>query len=175
MHWRSFVFGIRWPRQGLIAVDVRPEYTAQMPAKKTDLDIRRYAVVGAEARLLEIAQEAEAIHRAFPELRGRRGQSLHAIPIDGSTSEGGARRRRSKMSAAERKAVSERMKKYWAGRRSSSNPATGGKPQQSEAPGKKAEGRNQAPRKMSAAARRRISRAQKARWAKVRARARNSV
>ena len=32
-------------------------------------DIRRYAVVGAQARLAEIAQEVEAIRRAFPELR----------------------------------------------------------------------------------------------------------
>jgi hypothetical protein len=83
-----------------------------MATQQSDLDLRRYAVVGAEARLIQMAQEADAIYRAFPELRGGRGQSSRATPNGGNTSEGGAqRRRRSKMSAAQRKAVSERMQK----------------------------------------------------------------
>jgi hypothetical protein len=142
-----------------------------MARQQPDLDLRPYAVVGAEARLLQITQEAAAIYRAFPELRGRQGQLSRATPSDGNTSPGGARRRRSKMSAAQRKAVSERMKKYWAGRR-----GTAETPKNTE-PKRMAEGqaaprkRKTAPRKMSAAARTRISQAQKARWAKLKGRA----
>ena len=32
-------------------------------------DIRRYAIAGAMARVVEITQELDAIRRAFPELR----------------------------------------------------------------------------------------------------------
>jgi hypothetical protein len=56
--------------------------------------------------LEELRQEETAIRAAFPDLfgRGRRAARKSA----------GARRR---MSAANRKAVSERMRKYWAERR----------------------------------------------------------
>jgi len=76
-------------------------------------DLRKYAVLGAEARLLQLAEEAAAIYRAFPELRDR-----EVTEPSGATSNGGqvGRRRRS-MSAAQRKAVGARMRKYWAGRR----------------------------------------------------------
>jgi hypothetical protein len=85
-------------------------------------DIRRYAVAGAQARLTEIAQEAEAIRRVFPELRESRGARRRADvaeqePDGESGTPARGRRRRSTMTAAQRKAVGERMKKYWAKRR----------------------------------------------------------
>ena len=68
--------------------------------------LRRLARLGAQARLEELRAEEAAIRQAFPDVAGG-----PAVPG------GGPRRRRSRMSAAARKAVSERMKKYWADRR----------------------------------------------------------
>lgn len=72
--------------------------------------LRRLARLGAMARLEQLRAEEAAIRSEFPELfgRGRRGQT------DGQAA--GTRRRRA-MSAAQRKLVSERMRKYWAERR----------------------------------------------------------
>jgi len=80
--------------------------------------LRRLAKLGAVARLEELRQEEAAIRAEFPELfgRGRRaganGQAA-AARAEGS----GRRRRRRGMTASQRKAVSERMRKYWAERR----------------------------------------------------------
>ena len=73
--------------------------------------LRRLARLGAIARLEQLRQEEVAIRSEFPELfgRGRREQ-------EGDTQTGKRRRRRA-MSPAARKAVSERMRKYWAERR----------------------------------------------------------
>ena len=49
-----------------------------MPNQSISSDIRRYAVAGAQARLTEMIQEAEAIRRAFPELRENRGPRRRA-------------------------------------------------------------------------------------------------
>lgn len=166
-----------------------------MPTEINRTDLRRFAILGAEARLLAIAEEAAAIYRVFPELRdrpnngdmaainGRRKQSVSA-----GVEAGGRRRRR--MSAAQREAVGERMKKYWAARRgeakepqatesASQTQVTESKP----APDQGAAKRSKQPRgaaerasrktprgrrHMSAASRKRISEAQTARWAKQR-------
>ena len=73
--------------------------------------LRRLAQLGAKARLEQLRDEEAAIRAAFPELfgRGRREQVANG-GIAGS-------RRRRGMSASQRKAVSERMRKYWAERR----------------------------------------------------------
>ena len=75
--------------------------------------LRRLARLGAMARLEQLRQEEAAIRSEFPELfgRGRRedGEAVRATAAP--------RRRRAKMSADGRKAVSERMRKYWAERR----------------------------------------------------------
>jgi hypothetical protein len=71
------------------------------------------------------------------------------------------------MSPAARKAVSERMRKYWASRRQTQT--TGGAEAKQTASEGKSAPRGQRRAKLSAAARRRISDAQKARWAKQRA------
>jgi hypothetical protein len=70
--------------------------------------LRRLAQLGAKARLEELREEEAAIRAAFPDLFGRGRQGARAVA---------APRRRRRMSAANRKAVSERMRKYWAERR----------------------------------------------------------
>ena len=76
--------------------------------------LRRLARLGAVARLEQLREEEAAIRSEFPELfGGGRG--------NGQAKNAGARKRRRKaMSAAQRKEVSERMRKYWAERRKAS-------------------------------------------------------
>jgi hypothetical protein len=90
-------------------------------AKRVSEDIRRYAVVGAEQRLLEIGREAQEIFRVFPELRGRE-RGFDGLRAGKSEAEATAqpsgtrkrRRRRRKMSAEARKRMSDAQKKRWA-------------------------------------------------------------
>jgi hypothetical protein len=72
--------------------------------------LRRLTRLGAIARLEQLKQEEAAIRAEFPELfgRGRRAGVAEAAKPG---------RRRRRMSSAARKAVSERMRKYWAERR----------------------------------------------------------
>jgi hypothetical protein len=74
--------------------------------------LRRLARLGAIARLEQLKQEEADIRTEFPELFGR-GRRAAGAQVDKP------RRRRRKMSSAARKAVSERMRKYWAERRKS--------------------------------------------------------
>jgi hypothetical protein len=78
----------------------------------TQTELRRLAKIGAGTRLGELQSEIEAIYRAFPDLRSRR-VATNSAKSGGVTKP----RRRKKMSAAARKAVGARMKKYWAARR----------------------------------------------------------
>ncbi len=78
--------------------------------------LRRLARLGAMARLEQIRAEEAAIRAEFPELFGRGARR------EESGREGGRQRRDAggvgpAMSAAGRKAVSERMRKYWAEQR----------------------------------------------------------
>ena len=102
----------------------------------TRFDLKVYARRGAEARLAELNEEVAGIYRAFPDLRlrakgpkaGRRGR--HAVT--GQSEAGGSAKAelatgepartgsRKPMTAAQRKAVGERMKKYWAERKARS-------------------------------------------------------
>jgi hypothetical protein len=73
--------------------------------------LRGLARRGAEVALNELRAEIVAIERTFPELAfPRRGRALRKSLTQATTE---TRR----MSAAARKVVSERMKKYWAERR----------------------------------------------------------
>ena len=72
--------------------------------------LRRLARLGAVARLEQLREEEAAIRAEFPELFGRGRDGAAPAPV-------GKARSRRKMSAAGRKAVSERMRKYWAERR----------------------------------------------------------
>ena len=76
--------------------------------------LQRLARLGAQARLEELRREEAAIRAAFPDLFGGRGRGRK--PRASAPAAAQPRRRRS-MSAAARKAVSERMRKYWAERR----------------------------------------------------------
>jgi uncharacterized protein (UPF0335 family) len=78
--------------------------------------LRRLARLGAVARLEQLKEEEAAIRAEFPELfGGRRGTGRAARePVARK------RRRRPEMTAAQRKEVSERMRKYWAERRKAS-------------------------------------------------------
>ena len=78
--------------------------------------LRRLARLGAVTRLEQLREEEAAIRGEFPELFGsRRGNGRAAGKAAPK-----ARRRRA-MSAAQRKEVSERMRKYWAERRKASS------------------------------------------------------
>ena len=89
-------------------------------------DMRRFARLGAMRRLDDIRAEEAAIRKTFPELfSGARPAARVAkaapAPVAAAKAPKGKARKRSTMSPAMRKAVSERMKKYWAGRRKSKN------------------------------------------------------
>jgi hypothetical protein len=122
-------------------------------------ELVRFARVGAAARLAEIEQERQAILREFPDLRRARPDASEA---SAKTTTRGKRGARGGMSAAQRKEVSERMRKYWAARRGD------GAQKAAKPAAAKTATKRRAPRKMSAAARKRIAAAQKARWAEWR-------
>jgi hypothetical protein len=72
-----------------------------------DFDRKALERLGAQARLSALQSEIAAIRRAFPGIG--RGQQYRPEDL--------APRRRKVMSPANRRAVSIRMKKYWADRR----------------------------------------------------------
>lgn len=90
-------------------------------------DMRRFARLGAMRRLEDIRKEEAAIRAAFPELfsgarpaaRATKAAAVAVAPEKVAAPR--KARKRSTMSPAMRKAVSERMKKYWAGRRKAKN------------------------------------------------------
>ena len=76
-------------------------------------ELYRLARIGAEARLRALEAERAHILRSFPGLKA--GAAPSAALVSGA--EPTPVRRRRQMSAAEKKSVSLRMKKYWAERR----------------------------------------------------------
>lgn len=108
-------------------------------AKQTS-ELRRYAVIGAEQRLLQISGEAEAIFRSFPELRGTGRSKTSASAVDGGEHVpwpfgGGAGpdqrgrgpgrpRKRRTMSADARRRISEAQKARWAKQKRENGAAT---------------------------------------------------
>ena len=78
--------------------------------------LRRLARLGAVARLEQLKEEEAAIRAEFPELFGGRRGTGDAAKEPAPRK----RRRRPAMTAAQRKEVSERMRKYWAERRKAS-------------------------------------------------------
>ena len=89
----------------------------------TDLSkeqLRQLATVGAIARLEELRIEEAAIRQAFPEL-GRKSSPAPVVkataPEVVEKAPEASARGRNRMSPSARRAVSERMKKYWAERR----------------------------------------------------------
>ena len=146
-----------------------------MPNTILSSDIRHFAITGAEARLLQLSEETAAIHRLFPELRKGYAQNAESAVLSRLRPPRHGRRRA--MSAAERNAVSARMKKYWAARRAGTATATTAAAEANESPktkvaraakGAKRGAAKRGSRRMSPEARKRISDGQKARWAKPR-------
>lgn len=73
--------------------------------------LKELARVGAEEALRRMRAEIIAIERTFPELKLSQGRRALRRSVNDAT------KRTRRMSAAARKAVSARMKKYWAERR----------------------------------------------------------
>lgn len=101
--------------RGVLTMSTTP-YAEANVAKIVASEIRQLAAIGARARLTELKSEVAYLTRMFPEL-SRPGAGIPA---------GGARKsakpgRKTLMSTAERKAVSRRMKRYWAARRAAKN------------------------------------------------------
>jgi hypothetical protein len=115
------------------------------------IDMKSLALEGAKARLWQLNMEKNELLRAFPDLRDG-DQSL-------PTSQGGSRRGGREMTAAERRSVSTRMKKYWAERRMAKGASKRG-PGRPKGSGKR--------KGISAAGRAAIAAAQKKRWTKLR-------
>lgn len=86
-------------------------------AKLNADQLRRLARLGAMSRLEQIRAEEAGIRAEFPELFGRGANSASGATTAAATAGKRRGRRRQAMSAAQRKAVSERMRKYWADRR----------------------------------------------------------
>jgi hypothetical protein len=94
-----------------------------MPRRKRDAHLFELAKRGAEVRLRELVQEAKNVIDLFPHLRDSYDRDelplsfiirRDAGPVKRASA---ARRPQRRMSAAARKAVSLRMKRYWAVRR----------------------------------------------------------
>jgi hypothetical protein len=85
---------------------------------KHSTDILTWARRGAEARWQELQTELASLKRAFPDLAtARRTAAQSARGVADMIDPAPRRRKRSKMSASQKKAVSVRMKKYWAAQR----------------------------------------------------------
>jgi len=85
-----------------------------MPGQRTTLStdkLRQLARAGAELALKELRADIIAIERTFPELALPKRRRALRKSINEAT------RRTRTMSATARRAVSERMKRYWAERR----------------------------------------------------------
>ena len=81
-----------------------------------------FAQRGAGHRYQELKDEIASLMKAFPHLRARARKAVHVGLAVEKTKEpfhsaADVRRRRRPMSAARKKAISERMKTYWAARR----------------------------------------------------------
>lgn len=78
--------------------------------------VRQLARERAADRLSEIDRERQTILKIFPGIKPSAGTAI-SFTSTATTDDTQPTRRRRRMSAAARKAVSDRMKKYWASRR----------------------------------------------------------
>jgi hypothetical protein len=122
------------------------------------IDMNVLARLGARSRLAELQQEMAALRRAFPDLSDASHKARGRSP--GSLDGAGQRvTRRKRMSAAARKAIAERMRVYWAKRKTAAGKTDGAAETKPEKLVPKKKGT------LSAAGRAAISAAQKKRWA----------
>jgi len=81
-------------------------------------ELLRLARAGAVARVQELQNELESIFKTFPDLRrGAAGAKRTPARQAASAKQGAPAVSKRGWTAADRKAVSDRMKKYWAARR----------------------------------------------------------
>jgi hypothetical protein len=83
------------------------------------IDLQALARYGAQARLTQLQQEIDDLRRAFPDLGaddnvGRTSRNSHA---EGAPPDKTRLGKRKPMTAAQKRAVGERMRAYWASRR----------------------------------------------------------
>jgi len=82
---------------------------------------REFAQMGAAVRLGQLRDEITQIYKAFPALRFQKRASRPDARLAGDDAsakrEQGSRRRKRRLSAAQKKAISDRMRKYWANRK----------------------------------------------------------
>ncbi len=83
-----------------------------MPNTLSQSELKRLALLGAQARIEALRAEIDSIVDMFPEL-GKSSEGASGRAAKKSAGQG----RRWNMSAAQRRAVYARMKKYWAARR----------------------------------------------------------
>ena len=91
-----------------------------MPSELSRDQLSHLTKIGARVRLTEIRQERSALMAI---LNGTASAARPARTTPASAEPVRHRRRRAKWTAAQRKAVSERMRKYWAKRRASAKRA----------------------------------------------------
>jgi hypothetical protein len=87
-------------------------------------DVRQFALIGAKARLEVLQAELRSLVASFPEL----GRATRGAPTAAPKAKAPATRRKNRkkkrsynMTAEQKQAVSDRMKKYWAARRKEKN------------------------------------------------------
>jgi hypothetical protein len=101
------------------------EVGGRVAKKLTAAEIHRLARAGAAAKLTQLEREIAALKRAFPGLKAHSAPVTapppEPVPRVGPETTSPRRGRRTPMNAAERKAVSERMKRYWDARRKAGN------------------------------------------------------
>jgi hypothetical protein len=107
---------VAWSPHAIVAEE------AGLPRQKRDAHLYEFAKRGAEARWRELIEEVQLLVGLFPHLRDNFDKD--ELPIrfiiargSGQLTKRGRGRRSKPMSAAARKAVSVRMKKYWAAKR----------------------------------------------------------
>jgi hypothetical protein len=91
-----------------------------MASTLSKAELTRLARLGAQARLAQLDEERRSILRAFPGLSLAAARPGEAGAAAAGATEGAPKkkaRKRRKMTAAEKKTVSERMKKFWAARK----------------------------------------------------------
>jgi len=80
-------------------------------------ELLHLARAGAQARVTELRRELDMIYRSFPDLRRGRPSASRSRTTRSTQAPRKNRRKRRAWSAAQRRAVAARMKKYWAARR----------------------------------------------------------
>jgi hypothetical protein len=78
-------------------------------------EVRRWARIGAEARLAALEREIAAIHQVFPDLRSGRSSAPNPYTAGVRAAvEGAVMRRRPRLSLEARKRIAEAQRKRWA-------------------------------------------------------------